>query len=257
MHHFFVAASQIDHQSNTVKIKNADVHHMRKVLRLTVGDKVSISDGSGNRYTAVICKLNPESVILEILSTDTADMDQGGLPVTLVQGVAKGSKMEWIIQKMTEMGIDAVKPVMTEFTVVRFVARSDAKKKRDRWQKIAEEASKQSKRTSIPVVHTPESFKDFMLSDKDTDKTLRLLAHEKTSGRKLSDYLQPNNLEKYQQIEIWVGPEGGFSKAEVDLARQSGVSLVGLGPRILRTETAGLVLLSIILYEMGVLEGSF
>jgi 16S rRNA (uracil1498-N3)-methyltransferase len=258
MHHFFVSASQIDHQSNTVKITNGDVHHMRKVLRLTAGDHVSISDGSATRYTAVIRELNPESVMLEILTTNAADMDQAGLPVTLVQGVAKGSKMEWIVQKTTEMGINAIKPVMTEFTVVRYASLSDAQKKRDRWQKIAEEASKQSKRLSVPFVHTPESFSNHMrYTHEDKTKTLRLLAHEKTAGLKLSNYLTPENLGKYQQIEIWVGPEGGFSEEEVELACQSGVNLVGLGPRILRTETAGLVLLSIILYEMGVLEGSF
>jgi 16S rRNA (uracil1498-N3)-methyltransferase len=177
------------------------------------------------------------------------------LPVRLVQGIAKGSKMDWIVQKNTEMGIAAIQPVSTEFTVVRFATPQDAIRKQYRWQKIADEASKQSKRTSIPVVEQPRTLKQVLELGRQTDENwLRMLAHEKESASRLADVLQPESLMHFRGIEIWIGPEGGFSPEEVTLAKEAGIRIVGLGPRILRAETASLVLLSVILYEMGVLE---
>jgi 16S rRNA (uracil1498-N3)-methyltransferase len=255
MHHFFVDPSQMDRENKCCRITGPDVHHLHRVLRLAAGSQVSVSDGRGERYLAVIGSMDPEVVHMELLEQLAQPKIFLELPVRLVQGIAKGSKMDWIVQKNTEMGIASIQPVSTEFTVVRFATPQDAAKKQYRWQKIADEASKQSKRTSIPVVEQPRTLKQALELGRKTDENwLRLLAHEKVSAARLADVLQPESLMHFMGIEMWIGPEGGFSPEEVTLAEEAGVQTVGLGPRILRAETASLVLLSVILYEMGVLE---
>ncbi|MDW7672275.1 MAG: RsmE family RNA methyltransferase [Bacillota bacterium] len=255
MHHFFIDPSQMDRENKRCRIKGPDVHHLHKVLRLTAGIHVSVSDGCGERYLAVIRSIDPEVVHLELLERLSQSVILLERPIRLIQGIAKGSKMDWIVQKNTEMGIAAIQPVSTEFTVVRFSTPQDAVKKQHRWQKIADEASKQSKRTSIPVVEPPRTLQEVLeLGRQSGESRLRLLAHEKESASRLADVLQPEALMHYQGIEMWIGPEGGFSPEEVMLAKEAGIRTVGLGPRILRTETASLVLLSVLLYEMGVLE---
>lgn len=257
MHHFFIEPSQMNLNDQKGCIKGADVHHIQKVLRLTEGNQVSVSDGQGRRYLAVIRSLDAEKVDVELIRQLHSAPSSRVKPVRLVQGIAKGSKMDWIIQKNTEMGVQAFQPVNTEHTVVKFSGFQDVEKKQMRWQKIAEEASKQSKRTTIPVVEKPMSLEAMIRQNRHIEGNwLRLLAYEKEAGSRLSDYLKPESLEKYDGIEMWIGPEGGFSTAEVEMARLAGIHTIGLGPRILRTETASLVLLSVILYEMGVLEES-
>ncbi|SMP39549.1 16S rRNA (uracil(1498)-N(3))-methyltransferase [Anoxynatronum buryatiense] len=258
MHHFFASPENIHESEKHIDLLGPDVHHIRKVLRLSLGELVSISDGQGHQYQARVEEIEPQRVGLTIMSSRIKQHESAMRPVTLVQGIAKGSRMDWVVQKTTEMGIAAIQPVGTKFTVVKFESQGDAEKKQKRWQKIAEEASKQSKRTTIPRVETPALFKDLLEKIKhpedQKDRTLRLLAYEREEGQHLSEQLKQEKLAAFDRIEIWIGPEGGFSTDEVAAAKAAGIQTVGLGPRILRTETAGLVLLTVVLYEMGALE---
>lgn len=254
MHHFFVDPGQIDWDNKRAVVKGPDVHHMVSVLRLGPDHQVSLSDGRGTRYTALTRHVSEDEVIMSLLERHLNDSKGTELPVILVQGIAKGSKMDWIIQKNTEMGIKAIQPLVTRYTVVTFSSEEDEVKKQSRWQKIAAEASKQSKRTTIPKVEKPQLLKDYLTKDQvSPGKWLRLLAHEKEEGMTLKEVLHPANLQDYDGIELWVGSEGGFSEEEVASAKAAGVVTVGLGPRILRTETAGVALLTVVQYEMGAL----
>jgi len=257
MHHFFALPENIYEAEKRIELMGPDVHHIRKVLRLSKGELVSVSDGQGRRYEARVAEVAPRQVSLTIISRQIKQ--QGSvIPVTLVQGIAKGSRMDWIVQKTTEMGIDAIQPVSTRFTVVNFESSKEVDKKQGRWQKIAEEASKQSKRTTVPRVEKPATFQQLLPSDGLADggekRILRLLAYEREDDQRLRDHVSQDQLEGCDRIEIWIGPEGGFSTEEVAAAKAAGIQTVGLGPRILRTETAGLVLLTVVLYEMGALE---
>lgn len=255
MHHFFITPAQINWEKRAGYVTGPDVHHMIDVLRLQTGSKISVSDGKGNRYTAIIKDLEADQVKISLLEKLTAMDAVKTMSITLVQGVAKGSKMDWIVQKNTEMGIDAIQPITTRYTVVKFPSDQDAAKKQDRWQKIAMEAAKQSKRSTIPSIKKPVSLESYISTFAGVKgRWLRLLAYEKESGKPLKEIISPEALEKYDGIELWIGPEGGFSEKEITLAKEAGIHTIGLGPRILRTETASIALLAVMLYEMGVLE---
>ncbi len=255
MHHFIMAASQIDWENKSGWITGSDVHHIVDVLRLPIGSKITVSDGMGQRYTATIQNIMENQVDLFLHEMITISVSGKILPVKLVQGVAKGSKMDWIVQKNTEMGISAIQPITTQFTVVKFPTEQDAVKKQDRWQKIATEASKQSKRTTVPSIENPISLEAYIkISRKTEGRWLRLLAYEKESGKSLRELIAPAALQHYEGVELWIGPEGGFSQEEIEMVKEAGIQTIGLGPRILRTETASIALLAVVLYEMGVLE---
>jgi len=255
MHHFFVPASQIHWEKRSGCISGPDVHHIVDVLRLSQNHKITVSDGDGKRYAATISNIEEEHVNISLLEKESSYDLPGELPIRLVQGVAKGSKMDWIIQKNTEMGISALQPITTQFTVVKFPTDQDAVKKQGRWQKIAAEASKQCKRTSIPSIEKPLSLETYISHIQDVEgRWLRLLAYEKESGITLRNLIKPDALKHYDGVELWIGPEGGFSQHEIEVVRAAGIQTIGLGPRILRTETASIVLVSVLLYEMGVLE---
>ena len=255
MHHFFITPSQLNWENKAGHVTGPDLHHMVDVLRLQTGSKISVSDGMGNRYTALVKEVEEDQVTLSLLEKmSTADAIKT-LPITLIQGVAKGSKMDWIVQKNTEMGISVIQPVTTQYTVVKFPSDQDAAKKQDRWQKIAVEASKQSKRSTIPTIKKPVSLETYIANTRFSEgRWLRLLAYEKESGKPLKEIISPEALEQYDGIELWIGPEGGYSPKEIELAKEAGIQTIGLGPRILRTETASIALLAVVLYEMGVLE---
>lgn len=255
MHHFFVSSSQIDWEKRCGCISGPDVHHIVDVLRLPQKSRITVSDGEKKCYIAIITDIVVDHVNISLLERKLSYDLPGELPIRLIQGVAKGSKMDWIIQKNTEMGISAIQPITTQFTVVKFSTDQDAKKKQARWQKIAEEASKQSKRTTIPSVEKPVSLEEYSKHAEEAEgRWLRLLAYEKESGITIRNLIKPTVLEQYDGVELWIGPEGGFSQKEIEVVRAAGIQTIGLGPRILRTETASIVLLSVLLYEMGVLE---
>ncbi|MBR5156699.1 MAG: 16S rRNA (uracil(1498)-N(3))-methyltransferase [Clostridia bacterium] len=242
---FFIDKESVN--NNKAKICGGDVTHIAKVLRLPVGSNVTLCDGDGTDYEAQITEIRKDAVMLDIISTCICDTEPK-VKVTLFQGIPKASKMEYIIQKCTELGVISIVPVMTKRTVVKLENAQAEKKKLERWNKISAEAVKQCGRGYIPKVCDVAEINS--ISAKDFD--LLLVAYEEETDISLKSVLKNNNEAK--NIGIVIGPEGGLEKSEVEHLIKSGAKSVTLGKRILRTETAGHTVLTAVLYELGELE---
>lgn len=243
MHHFFAEPSQI--ADGKVTIIGADVNHMKNVLRMKPGERVEISDGDGLRYICVLETFADECVYLRIEDVE-ADAAELSSKIYLFQGLPKSDKMELIIQKAVELGAFEVIPVVTKRAVVKLDEKKAAKKVQ-RWNAIAEGAAKQSGRSIVPAVHEVLSYSDALKYAQQMD--VRLIPYEKTSGmevtRQAVKTIQPG-----QSVAIFIGPEGGFEETEVEQAKAAGSLPISLGKRILRTETAGLAVLSVLMYHL-------
>ena len=240
MQRFFVEPFQVLEEEHRITLTGPDLNHMKNVLRMRIGEDVWISDGSEKEYHCTIEEFQEDSAVLHILY---AQESQYELPsqIYLFQGLPKGDKMEWILQKAVELGASEIVPVLTE----RCISRPDEKsmdKKLARWQKIAVEASKQCGRGRIPAVCPLMRFSEAARALGKMEKGL--FFYEK-GGLPLKESLRA----PAKQIGIFVGAEGGFSPEEARLVQESGAVCVSLGNRILRCETAPLAALSAILYE--------
>lgn len=241
MPHFFVSPKDI--QNDRFRILGPDAKHIAAVLRKKAGDVLSFFDGADHSFTGQLETVSAKEITGKILETRPAPVSRARLK--LIQGLPKAGKMDWIIEKGTELGFAEFYPVMTQRS------ESDLKKvqaKADRWSRVARAASEQCGRGDIPVVHEPMSWAD--LWKKLPEKVLGFIpweSEEKTGLRESVD-------KKVRDIYLLIGPEGGFTSQEVSQAQSRGFHPITLGPRILRTETAGLVAGSLILYEWGELE---
>ncbi len=255
MSRFFVDTEAVNKENSTITITGEDVKHIKSVLRGAVGDKLEVCDQAGTDYTAAIKGLEKDSVIAEIISSKP-NTTEPPVNITLYQGLPKGDKMEYIIQKCIELGVYRIVPVMTERAVVRFSNDKDAAAKASRWQKIAAEAAKQCDRGIIPKVETPISYKAALKLAERSD--LKLIPYEEETEGSLRGSLDffsrrfedRSNIVK-PEIALIIGPEGGFAPEEIENALKAGFNSITLGPRILRTETAGVAVISIIMYEIG------
>ena len=242
MYHFFVSEEQINGEN--AYIEGSDVNHIANVLRMKPGEELLISVKEDWDYLCKIVDIETDRVNLKVLES----MEQRELPVnsTLLQGIPKSDKLEMIIQKAVELGVSEIIPVKTKRVVVKI----DEKKvdtKVNRWNAIAESAAKQSKRSIIPKVHEPMSIDNALEIVKDFG--VKLIPYENADGidktRKILD-----NMDKTKNIAVFIGPEGGFEESEVERIKNSGFEVITLGKRILRTETAGLALLSNIMIRL-------
>ena len=243
MQHFFVTPDQV--KENLIFIEGSDVNHMKNVLRMRIGEEVTISDGNNRQYLCEIREYEQEEAILHIIEETSTDTE---LPskIYLFQGLPKQDKMELIVQKCVELGCFEVIPVATKRCVVKLDDKK-AKKKIERWQQIAESAAKQAGRGVIPEVRDVMSFKEALKYAKDLDVVM--IPYELAEGMKetkqwISDIVPG------QSVGIFIGPEGGFEKEEVEAAINEGAKAITLGKRILRTETAGLTTLSVIMFHL-------
>lgn len=242
---FFAEPHQIEEENGVIRITGGDVNHIRNVLRMRAGDELSVSGGEDREYRCRICGLSPDEVLLEILEISEGNYE---LPcrIVLFQGIPKGDKMEWIVQKAVELGVSEVIPVEMKRCVVKLDA-GKAGKKQGRWQSIAQSAAKQSRRMVVPEVHSPMRYHDALEYAKGLD--VRLVPYERADSmqetRKRIQELRPG-----QSVGIFIGPEGGFEESEIQEAVQAGAVPVTLGRRILRTETAGLALLSVLMFSL-------
>ena len=232
---FFTKPDYIDDKE--LKIIGEDVSHISKVLRMSAGDNIIVCDGEGNDYDAIITSISKTEVIAEITGKYVCDAEPC-VDVTLYQALPKQGKMEYIIQKNTELGVNRIVPVYTKRCVVK---PSD---KTERWSKVAESAAKQCGRGIIPQVMPVISFDEAVKQMKEYD--LALMPYECEDECGLKKVLQSS---KYKNVSVFIGPEGGFDLKEVEAAINSGVKTVTLGKRILRTETAASAVLPIIMYE--------
>ena len=243
MYHFFTE-TEFFTESEAV-ITGPDVNHIKNVLRMKPGEKILLSDGKGTNCLCEITELFQDKVLAKILPEEVDDTE---LPVqvTLYQGLPKADKMEFIIQKCVELGVTKIVPVDTDRAVVKLDAKKEGAK-RKRWYGISESAAKQSKRMIVPEIGNVMKFKAAIEAAKADD--LAIIPYEDSESlpgaggmaltRALIGSLKPG-----QKLSIFIGPEGGFSDGEVEIAMNSGVRPVTLGKRILRTETAGMFVMA-------------
>ncbi len=245
MQRFFVEPYQIEEDEHRIHITGKDVKHIRNVLRMKTGEELWISDGGEKEYHCTIEAVEEEEVLLHILYAQEPEYE---LPsrIYLFQGLPKADKMELIIQKAVELGAFEIIPVETKRCVVKLDAKK-ADKKILRWQQIAESAAKQSKRMLIPTVRSVMTFQEAVSYAKELD--IILIPYELAKGMKETKEIL-RSLKPGQSIGIFIGPEGGFEEQEVKDAVSAGASPITLGRRILRTETAGLAILSVLMFQL-------
>lgn len=245
MQRFFAEPHQIDEAAHQIHITGTDVNHIVHVLRMKPGDELWISDGEKKEYHCRIETADEDEVCLHILYAQEPDYE---LPnkLYLFQGLPKSDKMELIIQKAVELGAFEIIPVETKRCVVRLDGKKAAKKV-ERWQQIAESAAKQSKRMRVPSVHSVMTYREALAYAEALD--ICLIPYELAKGmaetKEIISRIRPG-----QSVGIFIGPEGGFEEAEVEAAIKAGASPITLGRRILRTETAGLAILSILMFQL-------
>lgn len=225
----------------TATISGDEAHHIARVLRMKPGESLSLCDGAGGEFDAVITSVHTEAVVCA-LGARRESAVESPVAVTLFQCLPKTGKMETIVQKCTELGVFAVVPVVSARCVV--IPNKDFEKKRERYNRVALEAAKQSRRAVVPQVQPLVSLKQIDLGSFDRF----LVAYEEESARSLKTALREAG--SLSSIALLIGPEGGLEPDEVNRLAASGAISVSLGKRILRTETAGMAMLAQILYEV-------
>ena len=244
MHCFYTEKENIT--GSQVRIVGADVNHIRNVLRMEAGEEIVVCDGEGTFHTCAIRQVSKEEIETEILESKEAETE---LPVkiTLFQGLPKKDKMELIIQKAVELGVGEIVPVSTRFCVAKIEDAKKEKKKLERWQEIARAAAKQSGRGVIPQVKPVMTLKEALQAASQMDESV--IPYEKAEGMKAASG-EIKKMAKCQSVGIFIGPEGGFAVEEIERAKEAGSVPISLGKRILRTETAGLCILSVLMFEI-------
>ncbi len=243
---FFVKQEQI--KEKIIEIKEDDVKHIRNVLRKDIDDEIEICNrDNGNNYKCKIKQINQENIICEI-TQQIESKAESKIYVDIYQGLPKADKMELIIQKSVELGVDRIIPTNMKRCIVKIDTKEEHKKI-ERWQKISEVAAKQSGRDMIPKVENITNIKN-IIDNKQYDAIIVAYEEERENTLKQELKRLKNIKRENYNIGIVIGPEGGIDKDEIEILKQSGAKIVTLGQRILRTETVALNILSIIMYEL-------
>ena len=247
MHRFFT--EEINSSEQLVRLTGQDAAHAARVLRLEPGDQILVGAGDGRDYTCRIKTISPEEVTaaIEDISGNTAELP---VEITLYQGFPKGDKMDLILQKTVELGVFRVVPVWMSRSVVK-MDDAKAKKRRERYQSIAEAAAKQSGRGVVPEVGTFLSMKDAIQDAAKLDRVF--VPYENAGGmdrtRALLEKLREDSASgAAKSLGVFIGPEGGFEESEISALKEIGAEVITLGHRILRTETAAMALLAVLGY---------
>lgn len=243
MYHFFVAPEQIGETS--ICITGSDVNHIKNVLRMKEGEKLLLGDGMSRNYLCELDSIENQQVTAKILAVDEEGSE---LPsrLYLFQGLPKSDKMELIIQKAVELGACQIIPVATKRAVVKLDGKKEEARIK-RWNAISESAAKQSKRVLIPEVTGVMTLKEAFEYAKTFD--LNIIPYENERGMEGTKE-ELSRIKPGMQVGIFIGPEGGFDEDEVAAAMERGIKPVTLGKRILRTETAGMAMLSILMFQL-------
>lgn len=249
MDRFFTPKNNINLEQNTCIIDGEDVKHISRVLRCKENDKLEVCDMDNNEYICEIREINKDNILLDIIEKVNIKRESS-LKVKLYQGMPKGTKMELILQKLTEIGVDEIVLVQTKRSVTKIDNKKEDKKI-ERWERIIYEAAKQSKRGKIPTLRGVLTFKEALEDMKNNDLNLCPYENERTIS--IKECLKDVSADT---IGIFVGPEGGFEEDEIEKIQDIDGKVVSLGPRILRTETASVVASSIVLYELSDLGGN-
>lgn len=245
MHRFYVDKECLSNLSTHVYIQGEDVNHIRNVLRLKLGEQITVNNCDGTDFICTIDDISKEQVSARIddIITNCVELP---VKITLFQGMPKQDKLELIIQKAVELGVNEIVPVITKRSVVK-IDEKKADKKLDRYNMIALSAAKQSGRGIVPKVKDFMSFKEAIEYAKGL--CMNIIPYEQAKGIEYSREVV-GKIKDYNSLGIFIGPEGGFAEEEVELAKSIGAECITLGRRILRTETAGLAILSIIMFEI-------
>lgn len=242
MYKFFVEDNQI--KDNKVFIIGGNFNHIANVLRMQLGEKILVTGKNTEKtYNCIISKIEKDNVVCEILDEQNNSTELN-IKIDLYQGLPKSDKMEFIIQKLTELGVNSIFPVNMKNCIAKI---KDEEKKNVRWQKISESASKQSKRDHIPKVYNSVNIQN--ICDNISKYDLVLIAYENEYNNTIKKVLENNKNININNLAIIVGPEGGLDKKEIELLEKNGAISVSLGKRILRTETAPIAMISMIMYQ--------
>ena len=229
--------------TNQISVTGEKAQYLTNVLRCKNGDELIVFDGSGECLKTRIVKAGRRGVTCEVVEKYLCEADSH-LDITLVQGLLKGSKMDLIIQKTTELGVKNIIPAITGRCQVR------GTRKLDRWRKVAAEASRQSGRSIIPVIHEPLDLRSIFTMNSSIEKHGFIFYEE--GGMSLSQAMQPNRIHhKSSPVYIFIGPEGGFTREEISFAKKKGLLVVSFGKRILRAETAAISAVTLIQFLLG------
>ena len=240
MHKFFIEDNQIN--NDRIIIKDDDYNHIANVLRMKKGDSILVTNKeSKETFNCKIEEINSKEVICNILNKENKKVELD-VNIDIFQGLPKADKMEYIIQKCVELGVHRIVPVNMKYSIVKI---KDEEKKNIRWNKISEVAAKQSKRNIIPKIE--KSINMSTLYDEIKNYDLTIVAYENEDNITLKDVLKVNS--NIKNIAVIVGPEGGISTDEIEMLKENGARIVSLGNRILRTETAPISILSMMVYE--------
>ena len=257
MDRFFVEPEHLNLDDRTLYIEGEDVKHISKVLRYGQGDEIEVCDSNGHEYICRIESIDKTRIDLSIVDEVYINRESK-IRVSLYQGVPKSTKMEIILQKLTEAGVDEIVLVNTKRSVVN-IKGDKADKKFDRWERIIYEAAKQCKRGLIPKLRGILSFKEALEDMGKNDINICPYEEEKSLG--IKEALQTGQVKKILEnkdevrVGIFIGPEGGFAEEENEMVKAAGIASVTMGPRIFRTETASIVATAITLYELGDIGG--
>ena len=242
MKRFFAPPESINGEG--VLLRGEVVHRITRVLRMSPGDRVVLLDGSGMEYVVILEEFSRDTVTGRVLDT-FKDSNEPKVQLTLYQGILKGEKLDWVLQKGTELGVTGFVPLICQRSVPRARAENNSRRMA-RWSKIVAEAAEQSGRSRMPDLHPPTKFDSAChLVD---GESLGLIPWEEAKGPSLREALLQRPI---AHVHLFIGPEGGFQREEVEYAQGLGIAPVSLGKRILRAETAGLVAATAILYEAG------
>lgn len=243
MHRFIIDPSW--KEEGSIRLQAAEFKHFAQVLRGRVGMEIACIDGSGDEYLTRVKSVEKTFALLEILIVSTPQVETIS-EITLLQGIPKLDKMDFIVQKAVEMGVSRIVPVQTAFVVKKET--DDLDTRVTRWNRIAREAVKQSGRTRIPAVMSPMKLNDAIQAH---PGDLGLFFYERETKKDLKDTLKWYTMKQHHRLSVLIGAEGGFHADEAALLEESGFTSVSLGKRILRTETVSIAALAMILYELG------
>ncbi|MGO4544405.1 16S rRNA (uracil(1498)-N(3))-methyltransferase [Paenibacillus sp. 2TAB23] len=258
MQRYFIAAEQFG--DSEIRLVGEDAHHAVRVMRSKPGDQFIVSDGQSRTALVAVLEAAPTLITAEIVELLSADSEPKWA-ITIAQSLPKGDKMELVIQKGTEIGAYAFVPFQSERMIVQYDAKKEAKRI-DRWSKIAKEAAEQAHRSRIPAIEALHSWRELIRSIAEYDLALFCyereghLAHGRGVRSVVSEWRASEAAVHSPRVLLIVGSEGGFTDREAAEAEAAGAVLVGLGRRILRTETAGIVGLTCLLYESGEMGGA-
>lgn len=245
MQRYFISPEDLS-QDRAV-LSGDDAHHLRRVMRAEIGAEVILCDGTGKEYAAKVREFHKDQVLLEIVE-ERKSFGEPRVNVWIAQSLPKADKLETVIQKGTEVGVAQFLPFVSSRTIVQYDKKKE-QKRLQRWRKIAKEAAEQARRGKVPEVRETVNWKQLLAYSKEAAVTI--FCYEKEASRQLRDVLRSVKRPLSGSILIVIGPEGGFTEAEAAEAEEAGWLAAGLGRRILRTETAGLVAASCIMYEFG------